>query len=141
MRDRPDAGLSSAALPLENGLTDSEAWPSVWQPWVSGWGPCHGSSGRIPRKTLWLADWAFGFGNGSMAPLMPYLLSDRFGRQRLGVAYGLLIFFASGFGGGFGPLLGGYIYDKTGAYDLGWILCTVTLLIVALYILTLKRPA
>jgi len=83
----------------------------------------------------------YGFGYGSLAPLMPYLISDRFGRQRLGAAYGLLIFFASGFGGGLGPIIGGYIYDKTGAYDLGWILCTVTLLIVALYILTLKRPA
>lgn len=83
----------------------------------------------------------YGFGYGSMAPLMPYLLSDRFGRQRLGATYGLLIFFASGFGGGLGPLLGGYIYDKTGSYDFGWLICMVTLLIVALYILTLKPKA
>lgn len=83
----------------------------------------------------------YGFGYGSMAPLMPYLLSDRFGRQRLGAAYGLLIFFASGFGGGLGPLIGGYIFDKTGSYDFGWLICMVTLLIVALYILTLKPKA
>ena len=34
----------------------------------------------------------FGFGYGSLAPVTPYLISDRFGRQVLGVPYGLPFF-------------------------------------------------
>ena len=80
----------------------------------------------------------YGFGYGSLAPVMPYMIADRFGRQALGAAYGLGIFFATGLGGSVGPILGGYIYDKTGSYDLGWLICIVVLLIAAVTILTLK---
>ena len=80
----------------------------------------------------------FGFGYGSLAPVMPYMVSERFGSKTMGGVYGLLIFFATGFGGSLGPLLGGYIYDRTRAYDLGWQICTVILVVVALTVLTLK---
>ena len=80
----------------------------------------------------------YGFGYGSLAPVMPYLISDRFGRHILGAAYGLLIFFATGLGGSVGPVLGGYIFDKTGSYDLGWLISTAILLFVSFIILTLK---
>ena len=80
----------------------------------------------------------YGFGYGSLAPVMPYLVSDRFGRHILGATYGLLIFFATGFGGSIGPVLGGYIYDKTGSYDLGWVINSVILVFVGFLILTLK---
>jgi MFS family permease len=80
----------------------------------------------------------YGFGYGSLAPVMPYMIADRFGRQALGAAYGLGIFFATGLGGSVGPILGGYIYDKTGSYDLGWLICIVVLLIAAVTILMLK---
>ena len=69
---------------------------------------------------------------------MPYMISDRFGRQSLGAAYGVLIFFATGLGGSVGPLLGGYIFDRTNSYDIGWLICFVALLIVAVTILVLK---
>ena len=80
----------------------------------------------------------YGFGYGSLAPVMPYMISDRFGREAMGSAYGILIFFATGLGGSVGPLLGGYIYDVTGAFDIGWQICMVALVIVALAILALK---
>ena len=80
----------------------------------------------------------YGFGYGSLAPVMPYMISDRFGRQALGAAYGVLIFFATGLGGSVGPLLGGYIFDRTNSYDIGWLICMIALLIVAVTILTLK---
>jgi MFS family permease len=92
-------------------------------------------------KTVWtLYGYAliYGFGYGSLAPVMPYMISDRFGRQTLGAAYGVLIFFATGLGGSVGPLLGGYIYDRTKSYDLGWLICMIALLIVAAAILALK---
>ena len=80
----------------------------------------------------------YGLGYGSLAPVMPYLISDRFGRHILGAAYGLLIFFATGVGGSVGPILGGHIFDKTGSYGLGWLISTVILLFVTFIILTLK---
>ena len=80
----------------------------------------------------------FGFGYGSLAPLMPFLLSDRFGRHILGTALGLLIFFVAGIGGSIGPFLGGIIFDTTGAYAYAWQLNMVALLAVSLLILALK---
>jgi len=80
----------------------------------------------------------YGFGYGSLAPVTPYLISDRFGRQVLGATYGLLTFFSTGIGGALGPILGGFIFDKTGSYKSGWIMNTVFLLMISLLILALK---
>jgi MFS family permease len=88
--------------------------------------------------TLYVFALFYGFGYGSLAPVTPYLISDRFGRQVLGVTYGLLTFFSTGIGGALGPILGGFIFDKTGSYRPGWIMNTVFLLIISLLILALK---
>jgi MFS family permease len=87
---------------------------------------------------LYVFAFVYGFGYGSLAPVMPYMLSVRFGRHILGAAYGLLIFFATGVGGSIGPVLGGYIFDTTGSYGLGWLICTGVLLFVSFVILTVK---
>lgn len=81
----------------------------------------------------------FGFGYGSLAPVMPYMVSEQFGRQALGATYGVLIFFATGLGGSAGPLLGGYIFDRTNSYDIGWLICMIALIVVAIAMLTLKQ--
>ena len=80
----------------------------------------------------------YGFGYGSLAPVTPYLISDRFGGRVLGVTYGLLTFFSTGIGGALGPILGGFIFDKTGSFRPVWIMNTVFLLIISLLILALK---
>jgi len=80
----------------------------------------------------------FGFGYGSLAPMMPVLLSDRFGREVLGSAYGLLTFFTAGIGGSLGPVLGGIIYDKTGSYNDAWRFNIILLIFISLLILILK---
>ena len=80
----------------------------------------------------------YGFGYGSLAPVTPYLISDRFGRQVLGVTYGSLTFFSTGIGGAVGPILGGFIFDKTGSYTPGWFMNTVCLLMISLLILALS---
>ncbi|MDD5712333.1 MAG: MFS transporter [Smithellaceae bacterium] len=80
----------------------------------------------------------YGFGYGSLAPMMPYLLADRFGRYVLGRSYGLLTFFAAGLGGGLGPILCGYIYDHTGSYSWAWYLILSLLVFVSLLVLTVK---
>jgi sugar phosphate permease len=93
-------------------------------------------------KSLYLYALVFGFGYGSVAPMMPILAADRFGRHVMGSVYGLLTFLI-GIGGAAGPLLGGMIYDALGSYTYVWQLNMVTLAFVALVILTLKkgRPA
>jgi MFS family permease len=80
----------------------------------------------------------FGLGYGSLATMMPFLLADRFGRHVLGSAYGMLTFFATGIGGGAGPLIAGYLYDLTGSYNGAWLLNLTVLLIVTFLILALK---
>jgi sugar phosphate permease len=82
----------------------------------------------------------FGFGYGSMAPMMPVLLADRFGRHVLGASYGMLIFFIT-IGGGLGPLLGGLIYDHLGGYEVAWRMGIAALVAVTFLILLLKPRA
>lgn len=79
----------------------------------------------------------FGFGYGSLAPMMPILVADRFGRHVMGTLYGMLTVFI-GIGGFIGPLLGGLIYDHSGSYTALWQLNLCILAGVAVLILTLK---
>ncbi|MDI9571177.1 MAG: MFS transporter [Pseudomonadota bacterium] len=82
----------------------------------------------------------FGFGYGALAPMMPILLADRFGREALGSIYGFVTLFL-GIGGGLGPFLAGTIYDAWGSYALVWKANILVMILVAGCILTLKRKA
>ena len=83
----------------------------------------------------------FGFGYGCLGPVLPIIASDRFGRQSLGVIYGLLNFFVVGVAGSLGPVLGGLIYDRLGSYRYAWILNINVLIAMALFMATLSRNA
>jgi len=80
----------------------------------------------------------FGFGYGALAPMMPILLADRFGRDALGSIYGFITLFL-GIGGGVGPFLAGMIYDASGSYAFVWQADILVMIVVAGCILTLKR--
>jgi len=80
----------------------------------------------------------FGFGYGSIAPMMPFLLAHCFGSQVLGTTYGVLTFFVAGVGGASGPLLCGFIYDRFGSYDYAWQINLAVLMLITFLILTLK---
>ena len=80
----------------------------------------------------------FGFGYGALAPMMPILLADRFGRDTLGSIYGFVTLFL-GIGGGIGPFLAGMIYDAFGSYAFVWQADILVMIFVAGCILTLKR--
>ncbi len=79
----------------------------------------------------------YGFGYGSVAPMLPILAADRFGRHVLGSVYGMLTFF-NGIGGSIGPIIGGAIYDHFGSYVYVWQANIAILIVVALLLLTLK---
>jgi MFS family permease len=89
-------------------------------------------------RRLYLAALIYGFGYGSLAPMLPLLIADRFGRQVMGSVYGLLTFFI-GTGGAVGPLLGGLMYDQFGSYHYLWLMNMVVLFGVAIAFLTLKK--
>jgi MFS family permease len=87
---------------------------------------------------LFTSSLLFGFGMGSIVTMMPFLLADRFGRDVLGTAYGMLNFLCAGIGGGLGPLITGWLYDLRGSYTLAWWIQLAALLVAAGLIFTLK---
>jgi MFS family permease len=89
-------------------------------------------------SSLYLYAVIYGFGYGSLAPILPILAADRFGRHVLGSIYGMLTFFI-GVGGSIGPILGGIIYDKFGSYQYLWEINVVVLAVISIIILTLKK--
>jgi MFS family permease len=90
-------------------------------------------------KMLYLYALIFGFGYGSLAPMLPVMIADRFGRHVMGSVYGLLTFFTVGVAGSAGPLLGGLIYDRAGSYRAVWLFNLVMLVMAAVLILALRR--
>ena len=82
----------------------------------------------------------YGFGYGSLGPMMPILVADRFGRHVLGSVYGWLTFFM-GICGGIGPFIGGLIYDLSGYYTYVWQANIVILVGCALLMLGLAPRA
>jgi len=89
-------------------------------------------------QVLYIYALVYGFGYGSLAPVAPIVIADRFGRHVMGSIYGLLTFFI-GIGGSIGPILGGIIYDNCGSYRYLWLTNIFVLSGVALAILTLKK--
>ena len=89
-------------------------------------------------SSLYLYAVIYGFGYGSLAPILPILAADRFGRHILGSIYGMLTFFI-GVGGSIGPILGGIIYDKFGSYQYLWEINVALLAVISIIILTLKK--
>ena len=87
---------------------------------------------------LYVSAILFGFGYGPVAVTMPYLIADRFGSSMLGTIYGMLTFFVVT-GASLGPIVGGYIYDKLGSYDLAWQGSFVLLVVATFGLMTLKK--
>ena len=92
----------------------------------------------VSVKLLYMYALVFGFSYGSLAPMMPVLVADRFGRHILGAAYGWLTFFVVGVCGALGPVLGGMIFDRFGTYTGAWKLDLILLFFAALLMLALK---
>ncbi|HEY3370232.1 MAG TPA: OFA family MFS transporter [Prolixibacteraceae bacterium] len=80
-----------------------------------------------------------GLAYGAVFSLFPTTTAEFFGMKNLGVNYGL-IFTGWGVAGVIGPMLGGLVADKTGAYSNGYIVAGVFLLIATLLVSILKSP-
>jgi predicted MFS family arabinose efflux permease len=81
------------------------------------------------------AAFLMGFGAGSEADVVPYLIAKYFGRARFSTLYGLS-WTAYAVGGAIGPVLLGHAFDKAGAYVPG----TVLLFGAPLFVAALLQP-
>jgi MFS family permease len=81
----------------------------------------------------------FGFGYGGCIPLFPAVIADWFGTKYHGTIFGVMML-SPGIGGAIGPLLGGYIFDTTGSYNIAIIAGAVILFIAAGCSFALKAP-
>lgn len=80
-----------------------------------------------------------GLAYGAVFSLFPTTTAEFFGMKNLGVNYGL-IFTGWGVAGVIGPMLGGMVADKTGAYSNGYIVAGIFLVIATLLVSTMKSP-
>ena len=80
-----------------------------------------------------------GLAYGAVFSLFPTTTAEFFGMKNLGVNYGM-VFTGWGVAGVIGPILGGMVADKTGAYSNGFIVAGVFLLIATVLVGTLKSP-
>src|ERR1700730_7889507 len=70
---------------------------------------------------LYARSLVFGFAYGAASTLFPATVADAFGREQAGTLAGLL-FALAGSMGALGPVVGGFIYDRAGGYQLsGWL--------------------
>ncbi|HET9855475.1 MAG TPA: MFS transporter [Methylomirabilota bacterium] len=68
---------------------------------------------------LYAAALVFGFSYGAGSTLFPAAVADYFGREQAASLAGLL-FALAGSMAAWGPLAAGFIYDRTGTYQLAW---------------------
>jgi MFS family permease len=94
--------------------------------------------GAGSTAALFVYSFIFGFGYGCLAPMLPIVIADRFGRSDLGPVYGMVTLLL-GIGGCIGPLAAGMIYDSCGSYDLVWISDIGILAFAGLLLAALKR--
>lgn len=90
-------------------------------------------------QALILASIILGFSYGSGLALFPVYLGDLFGVVNMPVLFGYIGLFIAGFGS-IGPLLYGISYDKTGSYDLAFMITGVLCVISGIFLYLLKPP-
>ncbi|MFC1913969.1 MFS transporter [Chloroflexota bacterium] len=103
---------------------------------------CVGLAGLLFAGEIWmfyLLIVVSGFGMGGCGAVISLLVAELFGRKAMGQILGLFVA-AFGLGSTVGPILVGYIFDVTGNYQLGFLICLV-LSIVALAMLIVLQPA
>ena len=79
----------------------------------------------------------FGISYGGITVLRPAILRERYGSTYIGSLIGLCLGVAA-IGSMAGPLLGGWVFDKTGSYELAWIISAILLVIGVVMIFFMK---
>lgn len=95
----------------------------------------------LVAKELWmlyLFAVIFGIGGWGIAPVIPPMLAELFGLKSHGEIYGA-VFFSGTIGGAIGPLMAGYIFDRTSSYNLAFLVC-VAICVASLILILLLKP-
>jgi sugar phosphate permease len=95
---------------------------------------------RTSRITLYAFAAIFGLGLGGEYLIIPLMAGELFGVQVLGRVMGIVLT-ADGVAEATAPMLVGYLRDRTGSYDIGFITLVVTALVGAAAIALLPRAA
>jgi OFA family oxalate/formate antiporter-like MFS transporter len=88
---------------------------------------------------LYAAAILFGIGTGASISLYPAVIADLFGRAHVGAIAGFAFAFTCS-GGALGPVIGGWLRDRTGSYDAAFIVAAIVNLIAITFAFALRRP-
>ncbi len=97
-----------------------------------------GYTGSTSLPALYAVSAGFGFSYGAVSALFPSVVSDFFGREHSGSLVGVLFALAAPLSAA-GPLVAGWIYDRTGGYGPAWWL-SAGFNVLALALLACARP-
>jgi MFS family permease len=87
---------------------------------------------------MFLFAFIYGFAHGGFFTVMSPMIAEFFGMGSHGQLFGIVLFFGT-MGGAIGPMLTGYLFDITGAYQMAFIVLTA-FAIVGLIPIMLLRP-
>jgi len=92
-----------------------------------------------PILLIWIYGLVMGLGIGSWLPAISMNTSDTFGLVDYGTIFGVynMLFMLIG---AVSPVIGGYIFDTTGSYHLGFVLCLIFYAVTVLSVLPMRRP-
>lgn len=79
-----------------------------------------------------------GIGYGSLLALFPSTVADFYGMKNLGMNYGVL-YTAWGIAGAIGPIIAGIVVDRTGTYNLAYMISS-GLLVITLIVAFMTKP-
>jgi MFS transporter, OFA family, oxalate/formate antiporter len=82
----------------------------------------------------------FGLATGGTSTLLPAIVGDFFGRLSVGAIFGFVWAIAAS-AAAFGPLIAGYMYDRTGSYADAFALSAALNVVAACLVLFLRKPA
>lgn len=92
---------------------------------------------KIP-VLIWISVALFGIGYGGMAPLIPAIIGDHFGWERLSTLTGAAMVGAN-LGAAIGPWMGGFIFDVSSSYF--WALAVCAALTIVALVIVLRMPS
>ena len=95
-------------------------------------------AGSLPLLLAYAA--VYGFAFGAVSPLRASVMAGHFGRRAYGSITGVQGV-ATGLGAGLGPLAAGWLYDRSGSYELALWLAVAALTLSALAVASTPRPA
>lgn len=92
-----------------------------------------------PHLFIWTFAFTLGLGIGGWMPIMSLLTSANFGLIAYGTIYGAMNACQS-IGAAAAPIFSGYFYDRTGNYDIAFIIIVIAVALGIPLILAIRRP-